>query len=311
MFKIVRYTPEWKAAWNQYVATSRNGTFLFKRDYMDYHSDRFCDHSLLFLLEEKVFAIMPAHEQQETFCSHLGLTYGGLVVDNHVTAVDTLQIFSELNDYLLKEGFRRVIYKPVPHIYHHAPAEEDLYALFWQCKARLIKRDISSAVNRLHPVPWRKINRHQLSWVHRHDIEVHADDRFELFWPILEANLSDRHHAHPVHTLEEITLLKSRFPENIVQYNAYVDGEIAGGATVYLTPQVVHGQYSATNQLGKQMKVMEAIYERLLNDHPEVPFVDFGRSTTEHGSQLNEGLISHKEGHGGRAVCYDTYEWEL
>ena len=30
-----------------------------------------------------------------------------------------------------------------------------------------------------------------------------------------------------------------------------------------------------------------------------------------HNSDLHDSLIYQKEGFGGRAVCYDTYEWTL
>ena len=48
MFEIVRYTAEKADEWNAFVAESKNGTFLFNRGYMDYHADRFVDHSLMF-----------------------------------------------------------------------------------------------------------------------------------------------------------------------------------------------------------------------------------------------------------------------
>ena len=38
MFIIRRYTPADKRIWDLYVAKSKNATFLFRRDYMDYHS---------------------------------------------------------------------------------------------------------------------------------------------------------------------------------------------------------------------------------------------------------------------------------
>ena len=40
-------------------------------------------------------------------------------------------------------------------------------------------------------------------------------------------------------------------------------------------------------------------------------FIDFGISTEQGGTVLNEGLIKQKEGFGGRAVVYDTYELEV
>ena len=36
---MTRYTPALKAEWNAAVEASRNGTFLFRRDYLEYHAD--------------------------------------------------------------------------------------------------------------------------------------------------------------------------------------------------------------------------------------------------------------------------------
>ena len=43
MFSIIRYTADKADEWNQFVAQSKNGTFLFDRRYMDYHAERFED----------------------------------------------------------------------------------------------------------------------------------------------------------------------------------------------------------------------------------------------------------------------------
>ena len=93
------------AEWNQFVAASKNGTFLFDRRYMDYHSDRFEDYSLMFYREGRLYALLPANRKGDTLQSHAGLTYGGLVMDAKTTAAATVQLFSELNDYLGKQGF--------------------------------------------------------------------------------------------------------------------------------------------------------------------------------------------------------------
>lgn len=45
---MTRYTPALKAEWDAAVEASRNGTFLFRRDYLEYHADRFPDCSYLF-----------------------------------------------------------------------------------------------------------------------------------------------------------------------------------------------------------------------------------------------------------------------
>lgn len=128
MFEIRRYTPEHVDEWNQFVAESKNGVFLFDRRYMDYHSDRFCDHSLMFYLDGRLLAVLPAHQSGDTLCSHNGLTYGGLVMSPRLTVVQTMHLFREMNDYLHSQGIRHVSYKAIPWIYHRLSAEEDLYA---------------------------------------------------------------------------------------------------------------------------------------------------------------------------------------
>ena len=56
MFNIQRYTSDKQAEWDAFIAQSKNGTFLMQRGYMDYHSDRFVDCSLMFYLKEKLYA---------------------------------------------------------------------------------------------------------------------------------------------------------------------------------------------------------------------------------------------------------------
>ncbi len=312
MFDIRRYTEADKEMWDKYVSNSRNATFLFYRNYMDYHKERFRDHSLMFFKNGKLYALLPAHIEDTTLYSHFGLTYGGLIMQMSVTIADTVRLFEELNVFLKAEGITRVVYRPIPYIYHQIPSEEDLYAIFWKCRARLMLRNIGTTIFMEKKIKWRKDHQRRLKLALNNGVTVVRDDSISAFWNILEENLKQRFGASPVHSLQEMMLLKSRFPDNIIQYNAYKDGQIIGGITFYITPQVLHGQYSATNETGKQFGAMEAIYEQVMyKDYPEYKYLDFGSSTEDKGAKLNEGLIAHKEGYGGRGVCYDTYEWDV
>ena len=311
-FKIVRYTPDKAGEWNQFVAKSKNGTFLFDRNYMDYHADRFRDHSLMFYNGRKLHSLLPAHVVDDTLFSHFGLTYGGLVMTFDTTIMDVVEIFSMLNAYLKENGIKKVVYRPVPWIYHRHPSEEDLYAIFWKNRARLLTRNIGTTIFMQQHEIWRKDHRRRLKQAKERGVTVVRDGSIAEFWHVLESNLRQRFNATPVHTLDEMLSLKSKFPDNIIQYNAYLDGEIIGGILFYVMPQVIHGHYSSTNEIGKQNGAMEAIYERVMyKDYAQMPYLDFGSSTEQQGSVINEGLIAHKEGYGGRAICYDTYEWEV
>ncbi len=79
---LVTYAPEYKILWDNFVSTSKNGVFLFYRDYMEYHSDRFLDHSLLFFKNGKLIGLMPANANKDVLNSHEGLTFGGIISDN-------------------------------------------------------------------------------------------------------------------------------------------------------------------------------------------------------------------------------------
>lgn len=312
MFEIRRYTPADKPLWDRYVAKARNATFLFLRDYMDYHADRFHDHSLLFFVGNRLHSVLPAHEVGEIFCSHRGLTYGGLLMDNDVTTADVLTLFEELNVYLRQQGFRRVLYRAIPWVYHRLPAEEDLYAMFWKCGARLQQRMSGTVIFMDEHLRWRKDHRRRLRQAQAAGVRVERNASLAEFWPVLNDNLQRKFQAQSVHTLEEIELLKSRFPNEIVQYNAYLGDKIVGGITFYVMGHVLHGQYSGTTDEGKQAGAMEAIYEQVMyHDFTHCRYLDFGTSNEEGGRILNEGLIAHKEGYGGRTICYDTYEWNL
>ena len=312
MFTIRRYTANDHDVWNRYVSKARNATFLFYREYMDYHSDRFSDHSLMFYVGRHLHSVLPAHAEGDVFCSHRGLTYGGLLMDDDVTTADVLVLFEELNDYLRQQGFCKVLYRAIPWVYHRLPAEEDLYAMFWKCGARLQRRMSGTVIFMDENLPWRKDHRRRLRQSQAAGIRVVRDGSLEEFWPLLNANLQQKFNAKSVHTLEEMQLLKSRFPDNIIQYNAYLDGQIVGGITLYVMGHVLHGQYSGTNDVGKKSGAMEAIYNQVMcHDYADIRYLDFGTSNEQGGQVLNEGLIAHKEGYGGRTVCYDTYEWNL
>lgn len=302
-----------RAAWNQFVAQSKNGTFLFDRDYMDYHADRFADFSLMVFRRGRLYALLPANADGETLVSHGGLTYGGLVMGSRVTAADSLVMFGAINDYLRAAGFRRVVYRPVPWIYQRQPAEEDLYALFRVCNARHTAREISSCIVQTSKLPWYRIRLSGAKQAAAAGISIAESDDYAAFWQMLADNLRVKYGLRPVHTQEELELLHGRFPAQIRLWMAYDAQRVpVGGSVVYLTPQVAHSQYIASTPDGKRLHALDLLFDELINRAlTDVPFFDFGKSTEEHGEELNEQLIYQKEGFGARGICYDTYEWTL
>lgn len=298
--------------WNLFVAASKNGTFLFDRHFMDYHSDRFCDHSLLVYRDQRLYALLPANQKDDTLVSHGGLTYGGLVTDSRCSAKGVLDAFTAINEYLRQQGFRHVVYKAVPWIYHQLPAEEDLYALTSVCHARLTIRDISSAIIGDRKIRFSESRKSGIRKAHRQGLTIAESTDFATFWQILNENLTGKYGVRPVHSVAELELLHSRFPEKIRLYMVF-DGETpVGGTLLFLTPQVLHTQYISANAFGKQHGAIDLLFDHLINNtYKDYPYIDFGKSTVSDSADLNEQLIFQKEGFGARAVCYDTYEYDL
>lgn len=308
---IVRYTPAMSEEWDRVVEESRNGTFLHKRRYMDYHAERFIDHSLIVSRNEEAVALLPAHIKGEEFCSHSGLTYGGLLLKENVTTEETLEIFSLLLKYIRDNTpAMRLVYKPTPHIYHSYPCEEDLYALF-RNNAQLTERKASSAIPLKRPLPIG--GRRKLTSAMRSRLHITEEEKFETFWNILQSRLQNKYGVTPVHSIEEITLLKQRFPNNIkLMCVTDSNGCMLGGAVLFVTGKVVHMQYSATTEEGRRVSALDILYEHIIeNCFTDKEFFDFGVSVEDGGRYLNSGLIAYKERLGGRAVMYDTYIIDL
>lgn len=298
--------------WNQFVSASKNGTFLFDRRFMDYHSDRFSDHSLMCYREGRLYALLPANEKGDTLVSHGGLTYGGLVTDSRCSAKGVLDTFTAINDYLRSRAIRHVVYKAIPWIYHQLPAEEDLYALTAVCHARLTIRDISSAIVATRRLKFAESRRSGLRKALKAGLRICESDDVDAFWHILNDNLTQKYAVRPVHTADELRLLQSRFPENIKLWLVYDGDTPVGGTLLFLTPQVLHTQYISATPYGKQHGALDLLFDHLINNiYASYPYIDFGKSTVSDSADLNEQLIFQKEGFGARAVCYDTYEYEL
>ncbi|HZK03045.1 MAG TPA: FdtA/QdtA family cupin domain-containing protein [Bacteroidaceae bacterium] len=311
---IKRYNPLMESEWNEFVRNSKNGTFLLERGYMDYHSDRFTDSSLMFYKQNRLIALLPANWQKEqaTVESHGGLTYGGVILSPNITAVETLQVFIMAIDWMKRElEAHRWIYKAIPYIYSKFPAEEDLYALF-RCDARIKSRAVSSVVERNRILPMRQIRKRGVAKANRNRVVVHKgniESHLDQFWNILTGLLGKKHNTVPTHSVQEMRLLMSRFPDNIALYVALKENIVIAGVVVYTTPKVTHAQYIAASDKGKESGALDMLFNFLIeSEYSDKLYFDFGVSTEQGGNFLNEGLIFQKEGFGARSVVYDTYE---
>ncbi len=310
MIRIKKYSPANRKEWDSLVKCSKNGCFLFLRDYMEYHSDRYQDNSLLVYNGNSLIAVIPCNIVEKKLISHGGLTFGGVISNQKMKTQIMLDTFGKLLEYMGENSIASITYKVPPKFLQQIPAEEDLYALF-RFKAKLIRRDVSTVVDINNRVKLNKGRKWIINKAKKNDVSVSISQDFETFMSILRDSLG-KHGVKPTHSLEEIIYLKNKFPKNISLYTAQLNDDILAGAILYDYGQTIHTQYLATTEQGKQIGALDYVISKLIaticNDKR---FFSFGISTEQNGKYLNEGLIHQKEGFGGRAIVHDYYEMRV
>lgn len=309
MIECRRYTPDLSRDWDDFVLAARNSTFLFLRGYMDYHADRFADHSLIFTKKGKTVGLLPANLTPDgTLCSHQGLTYGGLILPKrHIDGEDVLEMMERLADYCRSHGIRELIYKALPYIYSHIPSQDDLYAL-WRLGATIISTELTSTlIPGANPGANADTRRRTRKALALNPVIAETKD-VDTFWHHLASTLAERHGATPVHSAAELRLLMDRFPDNIRLHTISLDGEWMAGACIYDTGLVAHSQYTASTPRGRELSMVFALYDHLINKvYASRRYFDIGTSNEQGGQVLNAGLLRQKSSFGCTGVAHQTF----
>lgn len=305
------YAPAHAAAWDAFVRRARNGVFLFERAYMDYHADRYDDASLMLWHGDELRAVLPAHRAGHDRVSHGGLTFGGLVLHPASGAQEVLDGIERICEALHERSAARLVYRPVPHIFHTQPSEDDLYALH-RLGARTQRVDLCTTIDLERRPPLAKGRRHALAKARRAGIEVHTSTDLAPFWSLLEQTLARQHGIAPTHRLDEIGLLASRFGQ-IALHVAGRGDEVLAGVLSYDYGTVLHTQYMAASPEGRETGALDAVVAHLIDAAAvrRQRWFSFGVSSFDGGHQLNAGLVAQKEMFGGRSTVLQTLELPL
>lgn len=304
---VQRYSKELKSVWNSFVNEAKNATFLFDRDYMDYHSERFEDFSLIVFNEKKIVALLPANVQNNNIHSHQGLSYGGVITKTKTSFQDSIKIYITILEFLNDQKIQALHLKLFPTFYCHQPSDEANYFMYL-LQAKKTRCDVTLAINKEHKLNFNRAKKRHISLAQKNNLRIEQSNNFNLFWSnVLINNLNERHGVTPVHTAEEIKRLHQNFPEKIKLYVVYKDQDIIAGAVMYLTERVAHAQYSSTNQLGKETGAIDFLFHYLINEkYTKHETFNFG--IVNQGEGINLGLTFWKEGFGARTYCHDFYE---
>ena len=310
-FSVKQYQESDYENWNAFIGQAKNATFLFHRDFMEYHKNRFEDFSLMVFDNEKLVAVLPANRVGNEIFSHQGLTYGGLVINEKSKLTTVITAFRSVLLFLAANEIEKLHLKTIPSIYHNKPAEEIQYALFL-AEAKLVRRDSLSVIDLSQKYDFSKIRKRGIQKAIAKGLVIKEETDLESFWnEVLIPNLDERHNAKPVHSLEEIKVLKSLFPNNIRQFNVYYKDKIVAGTTVFESEKVAHCQYISKYENEENLGSLDFLYHFLITDvFATKRFFDFGISNEEQGKKLNDGLSYWKESFGASTIVHDFYEVE-
>lgn len=303
-YSIKKYTKEDHSSWNKFVANAKNATFLFHRDFMEYHSDRFEDYSLMIYQNLKLVGVLPANKKVDKIYSHQGLTYGGLVISDSIGGAKIFEITNSIIDFLKSKGFGGLIIKGLPVFYHQKPANEFLFFLS-EIGGKIFNRDLNLAIDYSLPFHIHKSKRKHFEKRKHLGFEIEETTDFSEFWNhVLIPRLQEKHNTFPVHTLEEIMLLKKRFPKSIRQFVIRLENKVLGGITIFQTQTVVKSQYGAVTNLGEKHRALDFLFISLIKKFKEEGFHFFDMGTV---TENNFGLLKQKEELGCEIYTQDFY----
>lgn len=305
--RVERFRGRHRASWDEFVRISKNGNFLLERDFIEYHKDRFQDHSLMVYDGDELCALLPANREGCSVVSHAGLTFGGFITGFSMKAPILLRAAQAVFDFLKSEGVESLYYKAVPHIYAQVPADEDKYALFL-ANAAVVCRHVLPVVDMRRRLRFQQRRVRMIAKARKNALVVKETGELKAYWRILTELLA-ANGANPVHSLEEIEYLKARFPANISLFGAFQKQTLMGGVLVFESPTAARAQYIGSSEEGKGLGAVDAVVDYLLNERFAMkPYFDFGTTTGAGGRSFNIGLSEQKEGFGARTVVQDHYE---
>ena len=312
-FTVKKYDQNDYKIWNDFIAQAKNATFLFHRDFMEYHKERFEDFSLLVYQDEKLISILPANKVANAIYSHQGLTYGGFVYASKLKAEKVEVVLDAVLLFLKENLFETFYYKPIPNFYFPEGNNEIDFFLFKR-GAVLDRKEMNLAVNLELPLQISKSKLKHFRRIEDLDLDIMEEEDFNPFWEkILEPRLLEKFNVKPVHTKEEILLLKQNFPENIRQYSVYQNDEIIAGITIFEAENVVKSQYGATSKKGEEFRALDFLFINLIEKYKRKGkrFFDMGIVNEENESGYHSGLLKQKEELGCTVYNQDFYKIEI
>ncbi len=272
-----------------------------------------------------IVALVPAceieDEGKKIFYSHMGSTFGGIIVNKNSYNIKHIEeIMKKLESYCIENKFNEIILKNSSALFCKDRMDLIDYFLFknnynyydelsFYVDCKKLPDDILTAFSSGRRRDYRYSLKNGFEFK-----KLESDTEVADFYNLLIGNLK-KFNKKPVHSLDEILEFKnSRLTDIVDFYGAYHQDLMLAGTIVFkFNKQVFHTQYLASDQTKLSLFPMEFLNTNLIKIAKEqgYEYFSFGISTEEHGKVLNEGLAQFKEGFGSSYCINKTYYKKL
>ncbi|WP_338790195.1 hypothetical protein [Bernardetia sp. MNP-M8] len=362
MYSIKKFNfKENNKEWNSFIRTNSEGHFFFETDYLFYHKERFEDFSLMIYDRKKeLICVLPAcceitkkspavvgiptnDNNQKILHSHKGLTFGGFIFKDNLSFLEKRKIVFSCFEFLKKNEFTDLIIKPLPS-YFFIDKDESIHRILNdnfnsnEIESKILRVEANSVITLpKSEVDYQEINyknystrkKRNLKKAYQSNLRIEKTELATDFWNILEDNLKTRHNLLPVHSVDEIQLLKDKFPNNILFSLAKNStNEIVACSVSFVYQSTIHLQYMSATKKGKEICALDFLINHLIENHVihfdkiiktsptgSFDFLSLGvseiRNNTENKDSINEGLFKWKEEFGAKAFSHFVYQIKL
>ncbi|MBK9735173.1 MAG: hypothetical protein IPO92_09490 [Saprospiraceae bacterium] len=299
---VVRYHSELKDDWDKFVRNSNTPLFIFERTFIEYHGDRYLDHSLLVYKNGLLVAVQPACEIDFQLISHRGLPFSDVITKLRKEWFDIDDIINAILNYCRIKNIKKIEITLCPNMYKNVSSEETTYFLrkndFVFCNQKL------SAIISLKDIVESKLNlKVSKVFFQKSEIVFNSND-FESFNNMISNNLNQKYQSKPVHSLNELVYLKEKFSDQIDLVLAKSNNVIVGAVLLFKLGQVIKCQY-LTSTVNNASDFM--ISQIILKYRKDYFYFDLGTSNSIGENEINLKNLAFKCKLGGKAMCIDKY----
>lgn len=276
---------------------------------MDYHHDRFNDASLMVFKNDRLVACVAGNQVDQSFYSHQGITYGGIIFQQDAVSIIT-DIIDVIMQYLTAR-YHFIEWRWQPAIYN--PIHDNMINYLNQlgCNTIIAYNNMHVNLNKELRFSSKKTAGYRNGKFDKFNLVVNHD--FNSYWNlVLKPRLLDKYNSKPVHSLSEINLLASRFPDQIKQYLVYSDDKLLAGVTFFIKDTIVKSQYAAATVNGMKTRALEYLYVEAIRSfkHSGLQYLDFGHVNDRDGV-INKGLKRFKEELGASSQLMYRSQWQI